>query len=172
MRPNEITYFEETLPMKKWIKYLVISLLSLELVGMLFFQYAGTHKIVVGGSIPDTEGLNIAIAVIAVVIALMVYMFNKFTLNTYVTQKGIYIQFVPFKVHFLPKEQITDLFIAKFPIYERGSYGVGYSAKNGKVFSMGTKEGIFVHLQNGRKFIISTVNPINAQKAIDKIKIN
>ena len=171
MRPNEITYYEEQLPIKKWIKYLVYSILSLEMVTMLYFYFAGTHHITVGDSVPETEGLEVAVLIIAGVIALMVFMFNKFILTTFITQKGIYTQFVPFKVHFIPKEQITDVHIGAFPVFERGSYGVGYSIRNGKVFSMGTKDGIFVHLQNGKKYIISTADPVNAQKAIDKIKI-
>lgn len=171
MRPYETTYFEEQQPIRKWVKYVVYSALSLELIAMLYFYYAGTHKISVAGSVPDTEGLGMAVLIIAGVFGLMVYMFNKFSLTTYITQKGIYAQFVPFKVHFIAKEEITDVHIGPFPMFERGSYGVGYSIKNGKVFSMGTKVGIFVHLQNGKKYIISTSDVVNAQKAIDKIKI-
>ncbi|MEI6091315.1 MAG: hypothetical protein WCR42_12750 [bacterium] len=171
MRPNEMTYFEEQQPIRKWVKYIVYSALSLEMLAMLFFYYAGTQKIPIGGEVPETEGLTAAVLITAGVLALMVWMFNKFSLTTFITQKGIYAQFVPFKVHFIPKEQITDVHIGAFPVFERGSYGVGYSIRNGKVFSMGTKEGIFVHLQNGKKYIISTADSQNAQKAIDKIKI-
>jgi hypothetical protein len=171
MRPNEMTYFEEHQPIRKWVKYVVYAALLFEMLAMVFFYYAGNQNIPIGSEVPDTEGLDIAILIVAVVFVLIVFMFNKFMLNTFITQKGIYAQFVPFKVHFLPKEQITELRIGAFPRFERGSYGVGYSIKNGKSFSMGTKEGIFVHLQNGKKYVISTADPLNAQKAIDKIKI-
>ena len=171
MRPNEMTYFEEQQPIRKWVKYIVYSALSLEMLAMLFFYYAGTQKIAVGGEVPDTEGLGIAVLIIAGIFGLMVYMFNKFSLSTYITQKGIYAQFVPFKAHFIPKEQIAEIHIGAFPRFDRGSYGVGYSIQNGKVFSMGSKVGIFVHLQSGKKYLISTSDPVNAQKAIDKIKL-
>ncbi len=170
MRPFEVTYFEEQQPIRNWVKYIVYGGLSLELIAMLYFYYAGTNKISVASSVPETEGLGIAVLIIAVVLVLMVYIFNKFNLITYITQKGIYAQFVPFKVHFIPKEQITEIHIGSFPKFERGSYGVGVSIRNGKTFSMGTKDGIFVHLQDGKKYLISTADPVNAQKAIDKLK--
>ena len=107
---------------------------------------------------------------IALVVLIVVHIFLALChLNTEIDENGIAYQFYPF--HFNPKrmdwKDVNEVYVRKYrPISEYGGWGyrIGFG---GRAFNVKGNQGIQLKLKDGKKLLIGTQKPMEAQQIIN-----
>lgn len=101
---------------------------------------------------------------------LVAFFFKLMVLKTAIGPDGISVRFIPFHRNhrFYTWDQLQSCETRTYnPILEYGGWGVRFGP-NGTAYNVRGKTGIQLVLKNGRKILIGTQDPSNAQKFIDQ----
>jgi hypothetical protein len=152
-----------------WIQLINFSLLALLAVFLYkwFFLKEAVDKV----SATDSTG-QLVVTITIVLSFLLIYLFR---LKTRIDENGLHYRFLPF--HFSDKTiswyDIDKCYIRTYsPIGEYGGWGIRYSPKNGKAFNVKGNKGIQIEFKNGKKILLGTQKPEEAQQVINKYMKN
>lgn len=173
MRPMETIYFEEEMKIKQWVKYLIIFAGTVQVFAMIIIYFNSGFGINDFISFKNEEAFSLGLsACLSILIYLPLFLLIKnYSLQIYYTFRGIYIQMKPFKSFFIAKEDILDIEIKAIPYFTKGHYGINWSLKYGKIYSMSTEYGVFIHTNSGKRYLISTENTAKIYNVIEKFNI-
>ena len=96
--------------------------------------------------------------------------FWQMRLITRITEKGIYVRFIPFhlKEQFYPWDSIESAQVRTYsPLKEYGGWGIKYGFNGqGKVYNVAGNQGLQVVFKSGEKLLIGTQKPLAIQAAV------
>lgn len=141
---REIQKFDQ-----KWL-WIVIGILILIPVCLTFFY---------------KKGVIISILAAIPVVLILVLM----RLKTEINEKGISVRFFPIhiKEKLIPWKDLKEVYIREyFPVKEFGGWGVRISLKHGMAYNVKGRTGIQLVFRNGKKLLIGTQNPQEADTVI------
>lgn len=136
---------------QKWIKYLLIFCLISLILCMILIDKVFVVGIVITGPI--------------------LILFLMMRLITVIDTKGMSVRFFPIYINEkkILWEEIENIYVKTYqPIKEFGGWGIRISYKNGMAFSTKGKYGIQIVLKNGKKILIGTQKPHEAQDIISQ----
>lgn len=136
---------------QKWIKYLLTFILIGLILGMILVD----------------NSFMVGIIITAPILVLFIMM----RLITVIDSKGMSVRYFPIYINEkrIPWENIENIYVKKYqPIKEFGGWGIRISFKNGMAFSTKGNYGIQIVLKNGKKILIGTQKPYDAQNIISQ----
>lgn len=116
------------------------------------------------------QDLKLISLLIPIILTLVVFFFLFILrLKTRIDQNGVMAYFKPFP--FARKsykwEEIERIYVRQYkPIMEYGGWGIR-GVGNSKAYNVSGRDGIQLHLKNGKKFLIGTQNIHDAQRVIN-----
>lgn len=142
----------------------------------LFMLILAVILIVVGTSYYASEGADDAtsmtVSIISLLIAIpIVFALLFLRLDTRIDEKGIFTYFRPlgFTRKFFPWNEISDCYIRSYsPIKEYGGWGMRGLGSKSKAYNVAGNRGIQIVTTEGKKFLVGTQEPKNAQKIINQ----
>lgn len=142
-----------------WVWLLIIFTLGVPFI--VFFQL-----ITSGAAIAD----NLAIIFSLIIPIACIYLIYITQLKTEITRESISFQFVPFvkRSYFLSEIQSVKVINYGFV----GGWGIRFTTKYGTVYNIKGNKGLYVHLKDGKTFIIGTQKPEELEKVIEQLKRN
>lgn len=152
--------FTEKQRFNQWWVWLLI-ILTLGVPFIVFFQL-----IISGEPIAD----NLAIIFSLIIPIACIYLIYITQLKTEITRESISFQFVPFvkRSYFLSEIQSVKVINYGFV----GGWGIRFTTKYGTVYNIKGNKGLYVHLKDGKTFIIGTQKPEELEKVIEQLKRN
>ncbi|WP_277631633.1 hypothetical protein [Avrilella dinanensis] len=152
--------FTEKQRFNQWWVWLLI-ILTLGVPFIVFFQL-----IISGEAISD----NLAIIFSLIIPIACIYLIYITQLKTEITRESISFQFVPFvkRSYFLSEIQSVKVINYGFV----GGWGIRFTTKYGTVYNIKGNKGLYVHLKDGKTFIIGTQKPEELEKVIEQLKRN
>lgn len=117
---------------------------------------------------PDFVVILTGIFPIAVIV-----LFRFLTLETTINENGVFYLFRPFqrKPKQIKPEDILRYEVKEYsPLKDYGGWGIRYgSSKNGKAYNVSGNQGVLFELNNGKKFMLGTQNPVSIKYALEKL---
>src|SRR5690606_1045051 len=152
--------FTEKQRFNQWWVWLLI-ILTLGVPFIVFFQL-----IISGEAISD----NLAIIFSLIIPIACIYLIYITQLKTEITRESISFQFFPFvkRSYFLSEIQSVKVINYGFV----GGWGIRFTTKYGTVYNIKGNKGLYVHLKDGKTFIIGTQKPEELEKVIEQLKRN
>lgn len=152
--------FTEKQRFNQWWVWLLI-ILTLGVPFIVFFQL-----IISGEAISD----NLAIIFSLIIPIACIYLIYITQLKTEITRESISFQFVPFvkRSYFLSEIQSVKVINYGFV----GGWGIRFTIKYGTVYNIKGNKGLYVHLKDGKTFIIGTQKPEELEKVVEQLKRN
>jgi hypothetical protein len=164
---NSPVLFREVQRFRKWWLWFVIS------IGPLTVWLATYRRYVLGEHYekkPTPDGLMVALwLLIGIGLPLLFY---SAKLITEVRTDGIYIRFFPFHFSFLrfAFDSIKACEARTYsPIGEYGGWGIRYGW-NGKAYNVSGNQGIQLELNNGKRILIGTQQPLDFMSALHSFR--
>ena len=93
------------------------------------------------------------LVVFAFAMLLFLYWFYSMKLITRIDDKGISVYFFPLVKRHYAWDEISSVEMVR---YGYVGWGIRISSKFGLVYNTQGREGIFVHLKNGKKFVVGS----------------
>jgi hypothetical protein len=157
--------FEEKQGFNQWW----IQIINLGLLGLLFYFI---YKWYVVGEKVDKVPANDYWGQVLVIALLLLSMglIYIFRLTTIVDDRGISYQFFPFhrNLKLKPWSTMDKCYTRKYnPLSEYGGWGYKLGT-NGKAFNVKGNQGIQIKFKNGKKLLLGTQKPEEAQMVIDR----
>lgn len=157
--------FEETQRFNQWWLWL-LHLGALGFLSYSFYQWFLLGEATGNVKVTDTTAQIIVILVILMGTGLI----HIFKLDTTIDEKGIRFRFFPIQQKFkiISWNELEKSFVRKYnPLKEYGGWGyrIGLS---GRAYNIKGNQGIQIEYKNGKKLLIGTQKPQEAQKTIDK----
>lgn len=153
-------FFKETQRFDQWWFHL-LNLIVLIVMALPIYQ------VVKSGNLETLERNVLALTVLLVLsILVLVYTIK---LKTKIDETGIHYGFFPFHRNFrsVPWSSMDKCFVRKYnPITEYGGWGYRGIRRNSKAFNIKGNQGIQLVLKSGKKILIGTQNPEDAQQTI------
>jgi hypothetical protein len=155
--------FQERQYFDQWWLWLIL------IISLGAFLYAPSALIIEQSDV-SVKSLSASFWIsLAVLIAVHIF-FALCHLNTEIYENGIAYQFYPF--HFNPKrmhwKDLSEVYVRKYrPISEYGGWGyrMGFG---GRALNVKGNKGVQLKFKNGKKLLIGTQRPEEAQQIIDK----
>lgn len=154
---------------KQWFNQWWMHAINIGLLGMLlFFLY---RWYVVGEHVDKVAATNYGGQ--ALVITLLLFSIGLlyiFRLNTTIDEKGIHYQFKPIhrKIKTINWQDIEVCEVRKYkPLTEYGGWGYKFNLKGEGALNVKGNMGIQLKLKSGKKLLIGTQKPKDAQLVID-----
>lgn len=148
-----------------WIQLINFSILGI--LGYFLYRWFFLKEAVDKVAADDSYGQLIVIVVLLLSFGL-IYLFQ---LKTRIDEKGIHYRFIPF--HFSEKtiywRDMAHCHTRKYsPIREYGGWGLRISSKHGMAYNIKGNQGIQIALKTGKKLLIGTQRPVEAQDVIQR----
>lgn len=159
--------FKETQRFNQWWMQL-INLTVLGVLGYFIFRWYVQGKAVDKVGPEDLQG-QLLIAGSLILTFALIFLFN---LKTVVDENGVHYKFFPFHISFKKVSwyDIQECYVRKYnPIKEYGGWGIKIvPSKNSNAYNIKGNVGIQIVLKNGKKILIGTQKPDEAQNIINK----
>lgn len=159
-------YFETQYQIDSWKKFLSLFLFFI-IISLTFIQIFGGVRI---GSHPAPNGLLIGLSIISLII---VVVFFKMHLLLNITADFIEYQYFPYqlKKRRILFNDISEVYVRKYnALTEFGGWGMKYTPKNGRCFTIQGDDGLQLILNNNKKILIGIKDPDIVESSLTKIK--
>lgn len=147
---------------KRWWLIMLILAVILIVVGTAY--YASSEA---------SEETTIIVSIISLLVAFpIVFALLLLRLDTRIDEKGIYTYFRPFGFtsKFFAWKDITQCYVRSYsPLKEYGGWGMRGFGKRAKAYNVAGNQGIQITTKEGKKFLIGTQEPKNAQSTINQL---
>lgn len=148
-----------------WIWVVVIGILLLNIYAII---QQIVYKIPFGNN-PAPDNMLFVILIIPILLILL-FLFNR--LDTIIDEKGIHYRYLPFhsKLKTIENKDVKSIFVRDYnALKEFGGWGIriGFRKGSGRAFNVKSNHGIQIELINGKKILIGTQKPLDAEKAIN-----
>ena len=152
---------------KQFVKWWWLTMFILALIVIIF----GTAYYATQGSEEDT---TVIVSIICCLIAFpLVFGLLYLRLETRIDEKGIFTYFRPFNFtrKFFSWEDIRECHVRQYsPISEYGGWGLRGIGSKSKAYNIWGNKGIQIVTNDGKRFLIGTQKPKNAQTTITTYK--
>lgn len=137
------------------------------LIGLqLFFFYGMYQQLILGEKFGDNPAPDALLVVLALIPLSIIILFGIMHLRTRIDEENIEVLFFPFTKVIINREEIEKAKVRKYKaLTEYGGWGIRYG--NGKAYTTSGNQGLQLQLKDGRKILIGTQKPDEAQRAID-----
>lgn len=108
-----------------------------------------------------------------VLVIVLGLLFLKAKLETRIDDAGITVRYFPFQrtYYYVKWEEIESAEVLQYrPLMEYGGWGLRYSMRNGRAFSVSGKQGLKLVLKSGSKFMIGTQNADAMREYLQALK--
>lgn len=144
----------------------------------LFMFILAVIVIIVGTAYYTTRDAEEGTAVTASVISLLitvplVFALLYLRLETRIDEKGILTWFKPFGFtkKYFSWEEVDEVYIRRYsPVTEYGGWGIRGVGDNDKAYKIKGNTGIQINTTEGKKFLIGTLKPKEAEQALTHYK--
>jgi hypothetical protein len=161
----ERTFFEERQRFRQWWIYLVMA------GSMAAWVYAFSVSVAAAES--EKAAPDIILLFTGVIPLLLIMLFATTGLETRISSDGLHYRFRPFHLRekHIDRKEIISWEVRKYrPIAEYGGWGIRSGGKKyGKAFNVSGNMGLQLYLANGKKLLIGTRMPAEAEKAMKKM---
>lgn len=156
-----------------WAWLVIFPAISLVIYFVIFFNEDGNINL---ADQDDRTGIIIMGVIFFVMMVGLTVLFYSMKLTTRITDVGVYIKFLPQ----MPKERlISKAEISRFELIEyknkRGHRKSGIKTrlqKSGKSYTLSAKNGLLLHLTNGKKILVDTDRKHALKSAMEKMMSN
>ncbi|MBN2682434.1 MAG: hypothetical protein JXR58_07985 [Bacteroidales bacterium] len=148
-----------------WIWVIVIGIFLLNIYAII---QQIVYKIPFGNN-PAPDNMLFVILLLPVLLILL-FLFNK--LETIIDETGIHYRYLPFhqKIKTIEFKDVKSVYVRDYnAIKEYGGWGlrIGFRKDSGRAFNVKSNHGIQIELNNGKKILIGTQKPLEAEEAIN-----
>lgn len=160
--------FIEEQRFKKWF---LLPLIALPFIGVLIPYILKKEAFPEMGS-ETFWGITITILILLTVVIFIV----SIHLKTKIDEQGVHYQFFPihFSEKFISWNEIDKCYLKKYnSIRDFGGYGYRikpFGRNKGKAINVGGKHGIQLELKNGKRLLIGSQKPLDAEKVLETYK--
>jgi hypothetical protein len=168
MNDNEILFYEEQKPAKRWM--VVIVLLYSAFITYLTYEQVFLKKLVFDLHVSNKIWLLLWLF-FALVLPVLFFLSK---MKTEVKKDGIYIKYFPFYLNFvkISPEDIQSFEIVTYkPLKDYGGWGLRYGTKGNAITAYGN-QGVNLKITYARDMLIGTQKPEELCRAIEKLKNN
>ena len=154
--------FKEIQKFASWVMWLIR---GISIPVLLFCLWGYYQQVIIGNPIGDKPGPDWLFSVMFVFQAGIWWLFEKMQLETIANSSGIQMSFFPFT-----KKKIRWADIEKAEVINYGfvgGWGVRIGTKYGTVYNTQGKEGLWLRLKDGSKFVIGTQKKNELQRVLD-----
>ncbi len=158
-------YYKEEQRFRQWWLWLLLLLVC----GIWVWQFV--QQIFLKVPFGNNPAPDIAVYLTGIFPLLVIILFRFMILETVVKDTGVYYRFKPFqrKPREIKQEDIAAFEVKKYrPLKDFGGWGIRYGLK-GKAYNVSGDQGLFFKLNNGKKFMLGTQNPVSIKAAMDKL---
>lgn len=117
---------------------------------------------------PNTEE-TISLGISFILVLLMSLLFRLMKLKTVISETEIRIHFYPFVHKVWSWRDVKSVEVISYSVRESGGYGIRLWSKYGTVYNIKGKNGLFINLKNGKKYLIGTQKPNELHQALSKL---
>ena len=143
-----MTSFQETQSFnQKWIWLLLIAMAIFPLYGII-------QQVILGNPVGENPGSNTMWIVIGISMLLPLLLFYIMKLHTTIDSEGIKMRFAPFTSKEIPWSAISSTEVLDYGFV--GGWGIRIGSKYGTVYNISGSKGVWIKLNNGKKFLIGT----------------
>ena len=167
MISNNKTIFTETQKFTQWWVFLILALTTVPFV--IGFVYQETTGKLIGNHPMGNNQYILALIIVCLVNSLFFIM----RLQTKIDSDGIHVRFFPFKLNYghYKWDEIEKVSVRNYePISEYGGWGIRYSFNHGKALTTSGNQGIQMETKSGKKILIGTQKPEEAEIAIRQLR--
>jgi len=166
---TEKILFAEKQKYNKW--WIIIMIFGL--VGLAIF--AIVQQVVYEKPFGNNPMSNNGLYALFVFSILFTFLFWKFSLETRITESGVYVRFFPFhlKFQYYNWQTIRKAYLRKYdPISEYGGWGyrMGIFGK-GRALNIAGDQGLQLEFTNGKKLLIGTEKSHEMQDVLQKMNL-
>ncbi len=150
-------------------------LLISTLPALLLIIYAMYSQLVLGkpfgnNPMPDEVLIWFGPLIILAILA-CIWLFRAMKLQVAVNQQFLHVRFYPFVNRRIPLAEIEHCEVRTYrPIREFGGWGIRYSFKGGKAYSVGGNEGVQLVLKGNKRLLIGSQCAADLARAINEAK--
>ena len=158
--------FEERQRFTQWWFFAIQAVVIL---GVLYIAYDWYQNKYIVGAANRNEAIVMVLVVVLTIVPISILSF--LSLQTRIDERGIHYRFVPFhrterKIEW---KELGQCYTRKYnPIKEFGGWGYRVSFGKGKAYNVKGNQGIQLETQDGKKLLLGTQKPEEAQKTIDR----
>jgi|SRR5690606_3810237 len=133
------------------------------------FPFVGIYyQLILGKSFGDNPMSNNGLVIFAICSLLFVFMFYKMQLKTEITHENLSFRFIPFINRTISLSEISSMEVINYGFV--GGWGIRFATKYGTVYNIKGNKGLYVHLKDGKTFIIGTQKPEQLAKIVEQLK--
>jgi hypothetical protein len=157
--PSGKVLFEENQKFPKWLKMLILGIVTFTLVLTIVLSYVASE---------DKIDIWLGPGIAAVTEFFVFILFRKVRLEKTVTSNGFYYRWRPWqrKFRWIEKDQIVRTEVRPGPPFH---YGIGWFPGYGTIHNASMGDGLQLYLMNGKKIFFSTFDIASFEKAFQQI---
>lgn len=158
--------FEEKQRFDQWWFYAIQAVVVFSVLYLAYDWYQ--HQYLMGAT-DRNEEIVMVLVVVLTVIPISILSFLK--LQTRIDERGIHYRFFPFhrNERKIEWQALKQCYTRKYnPIKEYGGWGYRISFGKGKAYNVKGNQGIQLETQDGKKVLLGTQKPKEAQQVIDR----
>lgn len=152
---------------QQFVKWWWLTMFILAIIGIIF----GTGYY---STLDSDEDTRLIVSVICCLVAFpIVFGLLYLRLETRMDEKGIFTYFRPFGFtkRFFAWEEMKEVYVREYNAFsEFGGWGIRILRGNSKAYIIGGKKGIQIITLEGKKFLVGTEKPGDAQATINNYK--
>jgi len=153
------TEFKETQKFSQWWLWLI-------LVSILIKTYYTVYEqLFIEGNNGINSTLDNGLIFAAIIVTIVFLMFIFLKLETSINSEGIKMNFFPFKKKKIKWEEVKNATVLNYGFV--GGWGIRLWTKFGTVYNIKGNKGLFIELNNGKKFLIGTQREEELTKVIE-----
>jgi hypothetical protein len=149
---------------QKWLIAVVVLTAGIAIYGFI-------QQIVFGLPFGNNPAPDIVMVLLLLVPLGLFWLFFSFTLHTRIDRYGITYMFFPVhrRERSIPWDSVKQVFVRKYkPIAEYGGWGFRMG-RSGTAFNTGGNMGLQIVLNDGKKILIGTQQPVEMKNVLDKL---
>lgn len=157
--------FKEVQKFAPWVIWLIRGI-SIPIILLLLWGFI--QQVLLGKPFGDKPGSDWVFPVFFCFQLGIWILFERMQLKTEMDKEGVKMNFFPFSKKNIPWSSIQKAEIINYGFV--GGWGVRMGTKYGTVYNTQGKEGLWVRLKDGSKFVIGTQRKGEMQKVLDVYK--
>lgn len=159
--------FEEKQRFTQWWLYAIQAAVLLGVLYVVYDWYQ--HKYLVDAA--SRNEIIIIILVVFLTVFPIIAILSFLNLQTRIDERGVHYRFFPFQMteRKIEWKELNQCYTRTYkPIKEYGGWGYRVSFGKGKAYNVKGNQGIQLETKDGKKLLLGTQKPEEAQKTIDR----
>ena len=131
--------------------------------------------VVFSRNIENQEGMIISVSISLVILFLVAWLFAALKLEVRIEETRLVYRMPPLinKEKVIQKDEISSYEVSRYkPVMHYGGWGIRYSMKHGKAYSISGNKGLRLHLKSGKTILLGTRQMDEIKAAMDNMMQN